>query len=97
MQINRKIDKFIYGFIPGLIVPLLFMWAYLERFYPNDVGFYEALAQMFPSVLLAKLLMLAAIPNFVITFIFYKSDKFKIATGFFSGGMPYLVASFFMM
>lgn len=94
MPNNIKYNNFLVGFIPGLIVPLLFMWAYLERFYPNDIGFYEAIMQMFPSVLLAKLLMLAAIPNFVITFIFYKSDKFKIATGFFTGGMPYLIASF---
>jgi hypothetical protein len=40
--------------------------------------------------------MLAAVPDFVITFIFYKSDKFKIASGFLIGGMPYLIVSFFM-
>ncbi len=96
MQNRIRYDNFLIGIILGLIVPLLFMWAYLTRFYPNDVSFHQALMQMYPSVLLAKLLMLAAVPDFVITFIFYKSDKFKIASGFLIGGMPYLIVSFFM-
>ena len=97
MPMKKKLNHFVLGFLPGLLVPWLFMWAYLARFYPHDISVFQAIAQMYPSILLAKLLMLASIPNFVFTFIFYKSDNFKLATGFLMGGMPYLIVSFFMM
>jgi hypothetical protein len=92
-----RFNKFLYGLIPGLLLPVLFMWLYLSRFYPNDTGFWETLKQIYPGILLGKLLLLSIMPNLVLVFVFYKSDSFKIASGFMTGGMPYLIASFFML
>jgi len=47
--------------------------------------------------LLGKLLLLSAMPNLVLVFVFYKSDSFKIATGVLMGGMPYFITSIFML
>lgn len=93
----ERFNHFLYGFVPGLILPVLFMWAYLSRFYPGDLSFVETLKQLYPGILLGKLLLLSVMPNLVFVFIFYKSDSFKIATGLLIGGMPYFITSIFML
>lgn len=93
----EKFDKFLYGFIPGLILPVLFIWVYLYRFYPNDLTFIQILNQLYPTPLFGKLLMLSSMPNMIFVFVFYKSDSFKIATGALLGGLVYFSASMFMI
>ena len=93
----NRFNHFLYGFVPGLILPVLFMWVYLNRFYPNDLSFFDILRELYPGILLGKLLLLSAMPNLVLVFVFYKSDSFKIATGVLIGGMPYFIASIFML
>jgi len=92
-----RFNHFLYGLIPGLILPLLFMWVYLNRFYPADLSFFETIKQLYPGILLGKLLLLSVMPNLVLVFIFYKSDNFKIATGVLLGAMPYFIGSIFML
>ncbi len=93
----KRFNSFLYGLIPGLILPLLFMWVYLNRFYPADLAFIETLKLLYPGLLLGKLLLLSVMPNLVLVFVFYKSDSFKLATGVLLGGMPYFIASIFML
>ena len=90
-------NKFIYGLIPGLLLPVLFMWVYLNRFYPDHLSFFETIKQIWPGMLMGKLLLLSIMPNLVLVFVFYKSDSFRIATGIMVGAMPYLISSFFML
>lgn len=92
-----RFNHFLYGLLPGLLLPLVFMWAYLNRFYPGDLSFFETLKLLYPGVLLGKLLLLSVMPDLVLVFVFYKSDSFKIATGVLLGGMPYFIASIFML
>lgn len=35
----KRFNHFIYGFIPGLLIPVGFLWIYLNRFYPADSSF----------------------------------------------------------
>ena len=93
----KRFNYLLYGFIPGLLLPLLFMWVYLNQFYPGNVSFFETMKQLYPGVILGKLLLLSIMPNLVVVFIFYKSDSFKIASGMLLGGMPYFIASIFML
>ena len=93
----KRFNNFLYGFVQGLILPVLFMWVYLNRFYPHDLSFIETLKELYPGILLGKLLLLSAMPNLVLVFVFYKSDSFKIASGMLTGGMPYFVACIFML
>jgi hypothetical protein len=93
----KRFNHFLYGLIPGLLLPLGFMWIYLNRFYPNDLGFIQIIKQLFPSILFGKLCLLSIMPDLILVFVFYKSDSFKIAAGVLIGGIPYLVASIFML
>ena len=93
----ERFNHFLYGFVPGIILPVLFMWVYLNRFYPADLSFLETLKQLYPGILLGKILLLSIMPNLVIVFVFYKSEGFKIASGMLLGGMPYFIAGIFML
>jgi hypothetical protein len=93
----KRFNHFLYGFVPGLLIPVIFIWVYLNRFYPDNISFIETLKQLYPGIILGKLLLLSSMPNLVLVFVFYKSDSFKIATGVLMGGMPYFIASIFML
>ena len=93
----ERFNKFTYGIIPGLLLPLLFMSVYLNRFYPDHLSFTETIKQIWPGLLMGKLLLLSIMPNLVLVFVFYKSDSFRIATGIMVGAMPYLISSFFTL
>ena len=93
----ERFNHFLYGLVPGLLLPVLSMWIYLNRFYPEDVSFLETIKQLYPGIILGKLLLLSIMPDLLFVFVFYKTDSFKIATGMMVGGMPYLVASIFML
>lgn len=92
-----KLNKFLYGFIPGLIIPIVFMWVYIGEFYPGNFSFIEAIKQIYPSVLLGKLLLLSVMPNLGLVFVFYKSDSFKIASGLLLSAMPYFIGCISML
>ena len=93
----ERFNHFLYGFVPGLLLPVLFLWVYLNRFYPGDTPFLETIKHLYPGILLGKLLLLSIMPNLVLVFVFYKLEGFKIASGLILGGMPYFIASIFMM
>ncbi len=93
----NRFNHFLYGFIPGLILPVAFMWIYLNRFYPGNQDFIEIIKQLYPSAILGKLCLLSILPDLILVFVFYKSDSFKIAAGVLIGGIPYLIASIFML
>lgn len=93
----HRYNRFPYGFIPGILLPVLFLWIYLSRFYPVDASFFEIIRQLFPSVMLGKLFLLSIMPNLVGVFIFYKQDNFKLGIGMMMGALPFLVMAMFMM
>ncbi len=93
----QRFNHFLYGFIPGLLFPILFMWVYLNRFYQGEDSFFVILKHLFPSVLFGKILLLSVMPNLGFVFVFYKSDSFKIATGILLSAMPYFIASIAML
>ena len=93
----ERFNKFFYGFFPGLIIPVLFMWVYLNKFYPHDLSFIETIKELYPGILFGKLLLLSVMPNLALVFVFYKSDSFKLATGLLVAGMPYFILSILML
>jgi hypothetical protein len=93
----EKFNNFWIGFVPGIFIPPLFIWLYMNQFSPFDTGFIDTIKVLYPSALLGKLLLLSAFPNLALLFVFYKTDSFKLGAGILSGGMPYLISSFFML
>ncbi|MDR1584636.1 MAG: hypothetical protein LBS07_00470 [Prevotellaceae bacterium] len=96
-KFRKFFNRFLYGFIIGILLPALFMWVYLSRLYPRYESFGASVSELFPGVLFAKVLLVSILPNLILTFVFYKTDSFKLATGVLTGGMPYLIFSVFML
>ncbi len=93
----RKFDNFFLGFIPGILLPVLFAWAFVSRYYPSDDSFFEIIGQIYNKVLFGKILLLSAMPNMGLVFVFYKSDIHKTGAGIMLGGLPYMIASFYYL
>jgi tryptophan-rich sensory protein len=93
----QRYNHFLYGFVPGLLLPVAFMWLYLSRLYPSYVTFAETISNLYPSILLGKLFLLSIMPNLGFVFVFYKSDSFKIAAGILLAAMPYMIACILML
>ena len=53
--------------------------------------------EIFPGVLMGKVLLLSVIPNLLLVYLFYTLDSFKLAVGMITGAMIYLIPSFFML
>jgi hypothetical protein len=94
---SEYINKHIWGIVPGLLIPVVFIWIYLSKFYPADIPVIHIIQRIFPSVLFGKILLLAAMPDLLFVFIFYKQDSFKIASGFLLCAMILVIAAIFMM
>jgi hypothetical protein len=93
----KKINKFSFGLLGGILLPVAFIWLYINSLYPSGLDFFQIIKQLYPSATLGKLLMLSYVPDMACVFACYKFDLFRIASGFMVGGMPYFVASFFML
>lgn len=93
----KKLDNFLFGFIPGLIVPAIFLWVYISQTYESERSIVEIIKFLFPSPLMGKMLMLSIMPNLAAVFLFYRQDTFKIAAGILGGAMFYLIPCFFML
>lgn len=93
----KKIDKVYIGLIIGVILPVLFIWLYLNRFYPVETSFLETIKQLFPSRMLGKILLLSMFPDLLLAFVFYKTNSFKITKGTVFAAMLIFVGCIFMM
>lgn len=97
MKIQKdRLNHFLYGLLLGLIVPVVFIWLYLERFFPLDLQLPDMVRQLYAYGMLEKVLLLAAMPDMALLFVFYKLDMFRFATGVLIGGIPFLVASIYL-
>jgi hypothetical protein len=93
----ERFNRFLYGFVPGLLLPVVFMWVYLNRFYPGDLSFIDTLKNLYPGLIMGKLLLLSIMPNLIFVFVFYKTESFKLASGILLGGMPYFIVCIFLL
>jgi hypothetical protein len=90
-------DKFLYGIIPGFIVPSVCLYFNLRKFLFNDFFISQSFNRIIHSGLLPNNLLLSIIPNLFVVFVLYKLEAFKIASGVILGAMPFLITSVFMM
>lgn len=91
-----RFNHFFYGLIPGLIMPILFSWIYIHYSFSYQAKFWDVIDLLYHTGLLSNTLLLSAIPNLIIVYLFYKLDKFDIARGLILGAMPYFISSIFM-
>lgn len=92
----KRFNNFFLGLSIGLILPALFIWIYLTRFYPSTENVWQIVKELYPSAILGKLLMLSIVTDLLVVFILYKQDTFKIAGGTMLGAVVYLIGAIMM-
>lgn len=77
---SPNINKLKYGFVPGLIFPLImFMLMYVVRY--HEVGFIDYLKGLWQFQMLIKLLSLCVLPNLLLFLFFFKMKYDMAARG----------------
>ena len=80
MAKNTNINQIKYGFLPGLIFPLvMFLLMYFVRY--QEVGFTEYLTNLWRFQILMKLMTLCVLPNLVLFLFFFRRKQDMAARG----------------
>jgi hypothetical protein len=79
-QIKTNINQLKYGFLPGIIFPLImFLLMYFVRY--GEVGFGEYLKNLWRFQILMKLMTLCVLPNLVLFLFFFRRKQDMAARG----------------
>ena len=80
MKINRRFDSLVYGLVPGIILPVIFVIVFWAVKYEGG-GLLEFLQKFQEQKLLTKVVSLSAIPNLLLFFLFIWSNRSFSARG----------------
>ena len=100
MGIKEKVqpyDRFTYGIIPGLLVPVLLFVFLAKMHYPYVEGFTTTVWRMYDNGMLGNHLLMSVMPSMLFVFVLYKLEAFRFASGVILGAMPFLISAIFMM
>lgn len=75
-----KYDRFVTGFIPGLLCPLL-AFVFFYTFQMKSMTFAEYLHHMMTPSIIAKILSFGCIINLLVFFLFISRDYYNAARG----------------
>ncbi|MFV0470445.1 MAG: hypothetical protein ACK5L7_00215 [Paludibacteraceae bacterium] len=93
----KNFNNFFLGLVIGLVLPVVFIWFYLYKFFPSEKETWEIVKQLYPSTVLGKLLLLSIVPDLAVVFVFYKQDTFRVAGGIMISAVLYLIAAVIVM
>jgi hypothetical protein len=93
----RPYDKFVYGIIPGVLVPVLLFIFLCHKHYPYMSSLLVTVNMMYNNGMLGNHLLMSVMPSMFFVFILYKMEAFRFASGVILGAMPFLISAVFMM
>lgn len=71
----EKLNKFWIGFIGGLIIPIVFVYAFIGTQYTGQLSFWELLQKLYQLRGLTALMAVAVLPNLIL-FYFYLHKEY---------------------
>lgn len=86
----ERFDKYWIGILVGALSPILFMWAYIERY---ELWYYLQTMQFYDHGILSKLLLCSVFPDMGLIFVFYLTNTWNLSKGILIGMMPFMIAS----
>ncbi|MBR3566103.1 MAG: hypothetical protein IKN91_07240 [Paludibacteraceae bacterium] len=86
----ERFDKYWIGILVGALSPILFMWAYIERY---ELWYYLQTMQFYDHSILSKLLLCSVFPDMGLIFVFYLTNTWNLSKGILIGMMPFMIAS----
>ena len=86
----ERFDKYWIGIAIGFLAPLLFMWAYIERY---ELWYYLETMQFQDYGIMSKLLLCSVFPDMGLIFVFYLTNTWNLSKGILIGMLPFMLAS----
>jgi hypothetical protein len=86
-----KYNHFLWGFLPAVILPLIVLVLVSGRENLTAFSFYEHLMRAYHNYMFVKMVILALIPNMLLFFFFYKTERWKSASGLIVATIFYVI------
>lgn len=86
----ERFDKYWIGIVIGLISPIIFIWAYIDRY---NLWYYLETMQFQQYGILNKLLLCSIFPDMGLIFVFYMTNTWNLSKGILIGMFPFMLAS----
>ncbi len=87
----QKYNHFFGGFLPAIILPVIMIVLISGRDNLTAFSFYEHLMRAYNNFMFVKIAILALIPNMLIFFFFYKTERWKSASGLIVATIFYMI------
>ncbi len=87
----QKYNHFLWGFLPAVILPVITLVLVSGRGNLTDFSLYEHLMNAYNNYMFVKMAILALIPNMILFFFFYKTERWKSANGLIVATIFYII------
>ena len=87
----QKYNHFFWGFLPAVILPVITLALISGKDNLTSFSFYEHLKMAYNNYMFVKMAILALFPNMLIFFFFYKTERWKSASGLIVATIFYVV------
>jgi len=89
---TNKTKSFLWGFIPSLILPLMFIFLFIYVRYSGTINFWRVIQQMFEYEQLSALLAVGAFPNLFLFLFSMNRENWPLGRGVIGATLLYGVA-----
>ena len=94
---RKKFNHFLWGFIPGFFLPMALFLSTWGRLYHGELAFFDSIVHLYGSYFMQQYILFCMLPNLLLIFFSYKTDRFKMASGLIVALIPYLSLLFMNM
>lgn len=89
-------DSFWYGFIPAIILPMIFNILIFKSKYTTSQPLFESMYKFSKTGLMGKDMLASVLPLFVLLSVFNYLKKDRATQGVFVGIAPYIILTFWL-
>lgn len=93
---TRHHQELLRGFIPSLLLPIVFIFIFIELFYQGELNLHDVINGLFKSHHLSSLLAVGAMPNLILFFYAMNRERWQLGRGVVSATLLYGVAVMIM-
>ncbi len=89
---EKSVNNFLFGFVPSLILPAIFIMVFIHFRYDGALNFWQVILQIFEIGQLSSLLAIGAFPNLFLFLFSMQKEYWKLGRGVIAATMLYGLA-----
>ena len=91
LQKRKRYDNFFTGFIPSIILPAILIVVISAGKTLGELSFTEQFLRIYNNIEFVNIAILALMPNMIAFFFFYKTERWKAASGLIVATIFYII------